>query len=143
MKNPFLNKIGLFDLQLYPWTNLDKHNVAKAIVLAKVAFLSWYPIVNAIIVITAITNPSIPTLVKNGLVKIDSFIGRGFSSITFLLCGSNPSAIAGKLSVSKLINNKCTGANGTGNAITEAYKTAKIPPKLPDNKNWIASLMWA
>ena len=41
------------------------------------------------------------------------------------------------------MNNKCTGANGTGKAIIEAYKTAKIPPKLPDNKNWIASLICA
>ncbi len=76
-----------------------------------------------------------PTLIKNVLVNIDSFIGRGFSFITFLLCGSNPKAIAGRLSVNKLINNKCTGAKGTGNAIIEAYNTAKIPPKFPDNKN--------
>lgn len=71
---------------------------------------------------------------KNVLVNIDSFIGRGFSFITFLLCGSNPKAITGRLSVNKLINNKCTEEQkGTGNTIIEAYNTAKIP-KFPDNK---------
>ena len=72
---------------------------------------------------------------------MDSFIGRGLSSITTLLCGSNPSAIAGKLSVSKLINSKCTTANGTGSPAKEAASTVRIPPKFPDNRNCIEPLI--
>ena len=51
------------------------------------------------------------------------------------MCGSTPSAIAGKLSVSKFINNRCTALNGTGNAINDAYNTASIPAVLPESKN--------
>lgn len=42
-------------------------------------------------------------LSKKSFVRIDSFNGLGFSSITALECGSSPSAIAGRLSVSRLI----------------------------------------
>ena len=62
--------------------------------------------------------------------------------MTSFVCGSRPSAIAGRLSVSKLINNKCTGANGTGRPAIDAYNTARIAPKLPDNRNWMEPLIF-
>ena len=40
------------------------------------------------------------------LYRHDSSAGRGFSFISSFLCGSSPSAIAGRLSVSKLINSR-------------------------------------
>ena len=58
-----------------------------------------------------------------------------YEVIAVFVCGSSPSAIAGRLSVNKLINNRCTGANGTGSPASEAYNTARIPPKLPESRN--------
>lgn len=46
--------------------------------------------------------------------------------------------MAGSESVSRLINSRCTGANGIGNARTEAYSTQKIPAIFPDSRNCIA-----
>ena len=39
------------------------------------------------------------------------------------------------------MNNRCTGAKGTGNPIIEVYNTEKTPAVLPDNRNKIAFLM--
>ncbi len=120
IKDSFVNTTGRFDLQLNPWNNLEQQSVANAIVLASSALPSLYPIVNAIMTMVQIDNPSSPILIKKSFVKMDSFIGRGFSFITFFECGSNPRAIAGRLSVKRLINSRCTGAKGTGSAISEA-----------------------
>ena len=62
----------------------------------------------------AINKPSSTTCVVNFLFNNGVRISLGLSFIVFLLCGSKPIAIAGKLSVSKFINNRCTGAKGTG-----------------------------
>ena len=49
--------------------------------------------------------------------------------------GSIPMAMAGRESVSRLINSRCTGANGTDSPATDAHNTTRIAPKLPDNRN--------
>ena len=67
-------------------------------------------------------------------VKIPSFGLRGFSFNTSLEDCSIPIAIAGRESVTKLINNRCTGKNGTGSANKEQTRTQRIPDKLPLNK---------
>ena len=82
-----------------------------------------------------IHRPSTPMLVRNGFVKMDSPMARGFSFITSGLCGSSPSAIAGRLSVRRLMNSRCTGANGTGRLASDAYKTARIAAKFPESRN--------
>ena len=46
--------------------------------------------------------------------------------------------MAGRESVTRLINRRCTGANGVGSAIRDVYKTLKIPAMLPDSRNLIA-----
>ena len=50
--------------------------------------------------------------------------------------------MAGRLSVKRLINSRCTGANGTGSPKTDAQRTVRIAPKFPDKRNWIAFLMF-
>lgn len=66
----------------------------------------------------------------------------GCSFITSSVCGSSPRAIAGRLSVSKLIKSKCTGANGTGSPARDAAKTVRMAPRFPDNKNSMACKMF-
>ncbi|MCY1455028.1 hypothetical protein D9M71_721330 [compost metagenome] len=66
----------------------------------------------------------------------------GLSFIVFLLFGSKPMAIAGRLSVNKLMNRRWTGAKGTGKPRTVAYNTTKIAPAFPDNKNRMAFLIF-
>ena len=78
IKDSFVNTTGRFDLQLNPWNNLEQQSVANAIVLASSALPSLYPIVNAIMTMVQIDNPSSPILIKKSFVKMDSFIGRGF-----------------------------------------------------------------
>ena len=70
--------------------------------------------------------------------KIPSDACLGFSSNKLASCGSTPMAIAGRESVSRLINSKCTGANGTGSPKRDVYNTDKIPAMLPESKNKIA-----
>ena len=142
LKKRFVKITGLSSLQLNPCTRRAVHNVPNAIVLASTAFPPLYPIINAIIVVTPIERPPIPIRFRKLGVRIDSFIGLGFSFITSIECGSSPNAIAGRLSVSKLMNNRCTGANGTGRPAIEAYNTARIAPKLPERRNRIAFLIF-
>ena len=71
-------------------------------------------------VAAAMTNPSSPTLRRKGLVRMPSLRGRGLSCITLSLWGSSPRAMAGRESVSRLMNSRCTAAKGTGRAIREA-----------------------
>ena len=91
-----------------------------------------------IIVIAPITKPSRPILLRKSFVNIDSSANLGFSLITSLLSGSKPNAIAGRLSVKRLMKSKCTGANGTGSPATDEQRTVKIAPKFPDKRNCIA-----
>ena len=51
-------------------------------------------------------------------------------------------AIAGRESVSRLINSRCTGANGSGNAFMDVYNTQRIPAIFPDSKKPIAFLIF-
>ena len=71
-------------------------------------------------------------------VRIPSCGFRGGRSRSSSSCGSIPIAMAGSESVSRLINSRCTGANGIGNARTDAYSTQKIPAIFPDSRNCIA-----
>ena len=74
----------------------------------------------------------------------------GSYSFTYVSLGEIIAYISGlcidvykrQLSVKRFINNKCTAANGTGNANMEAYNTDNIPAVLPDNKNLIAFLIF-
>ena len=91
---------------------------------------SLYPIRNAVMVVAQTDTPSTAILSKKSFVRIDSFNGLGFSSITALECGSSPSAIAGRLSVSRLIKSKCTGANGTGTYFVIMNKIAHTSQKV-------------
>ena len=63
-----------------------------------------------------ISKPWIPISWIKSLVNMDSLASLGLSFKTSFLDFYIPIAIAVKLSVSKLMNNKCTAANGTGSA---------------------------
>ena len=76
-----------------------------------------------------------PTLQRKGFVRMPSFRGRGFSDMTSSVWGSKPRAMAGRESVSKLINSRCTAAKGTGSPSREAYSTVRIPAVLPESRN--------
>ena len=91
---------------------------------------------------TCYTNKKVHETLKSG-VRMDSFAGRGFRFITSSEWGSSPSAIAGSESVSRLINNRWIGANGTGSPAREQNSTAMIPARLPDSRNRIAFLMFS
>ena len=67
-----------------------------------------------------IINPWTHISTIKSLVNIDSLESLGLSFNTSFLDFSIPIAIAGKLSVTKFINNKWTGANGAGRASNEA-----------------------
>ena len=56
--------------------------------------------------------------------------------------GSIPMAMAGRESVSRLINSRCTGAKGNGSALIDVYSTQRIPAIFPDNKNWMEFLIF-
>ena len=73
---------------------------------------------------------------------MDWFRGRGGSSITWGEWGSRPRAMAGRLSVSRLMNSRCTAAKGTGSPATDAQRTVKMAPKLPESRNWMDFLMF-
>ena len=81
-------------------------------------------------------------LARYDFVSMDSSAFLGLSFMTPGLWGSSPSAIAGRLSVSRFINRRCTGAKGTGSPASEAYSTASIDPKFPDSKNCMAFLIF-
>ena len=84
---------------------------------------------------------------SDGLLKLRIFtIQKNFKILLTvyslsLLCGSIPNAIAGRLSVKRLINSRCTGANGTGNPAIDAQRTAKIAPKFPDDSSLGGSII--
>ena len=150
LNRALVNTTGLSDLQLNPWNSLLMQSVPNAIVLPRSALPPSSPAVNhplcpirnAITVMIQMLSPPIPICDRNDLVRMDSLAGRGLSFISSLLCGSSPSAMAGKLSVSRLMNSRCTGANGTGSANTEAYNTARIAPKLPESRKSMEFLIF-
>ena len=55
-------------------------------------------------VMVPMANPSTAILLRNFPVRIDSFAALGLSFITSLSEGSTPSAMAGRLSVRRLMN---------------------------------------
>ena len=124
----------LFDLQLNPWNSLAEQSVANAIVLASSAFPSLYPIRNAVMVVAQTDTPSTAILSKKSFVRIDSFNGLGFSSITALELWLKSQCDRRKTVRQQIDKSKCTGANGTGSAKIDATSTARIAPKFPDNK---------
>ena len=107
-------------LQLKPWNRRERHSVAKAMVLPVSAPPAESPRWKAVMVARAITRPSSPTLVRKGFVRMPSFRGRGASRITASEWGSRPRAMAGRESVSRLMNSRCTAAKGTGSPAMEA-----------------------
>ena len=132
--NFLVKRTGCSDLQLKPWISLDKQILANAIVEA-VAASVCKPNIKQAAAATAIIRPSVITFIIKDLVKIDSFMGRGFSFITSFEWGSRPRAIAGKESVRRFINRRCTAAKGTGKARSDAKSTTRIAAVLPDSKN--------
>ncbi|MPM72513.1 hypothetical protein SDC9_119489 [bioreactor metagenome] len=89
-------------------------------VLAVIVSAVLSPIWKAIMVTRAINKPSKTTSKLNALSSIGESAPLGFSCIILGLCGSKPIAIAGRLSVTRFIKSKCTGAKGTGSAHIEA-----------------------
>jgi len=51
--------------------------------------------------------------------------------------GSIPMAMAGRESVIRLINSRCTGLKGRGRDRRDVYNTQKMPAMLPDKRNWM------
>ena len=97
----------------------------------------------AAITLIEIIIPPITTCAINFLFNKGSLILRGFCFIKLSSIGSKPMPIAGKLSVNKLMNNSCTGANGTGKPPNDANSTAIIAAVFPESKNLIAFLILA
>ncbi len=118
-KTPILN-MDSRDLQLNPCSSLERQSVAKAMVLETTVSPVDNPIWKANMVTKAIITPSIITSTAKGLFNIGELAFLGFSFIIFLLCGSSPIAIAGRLSVTRFINRRCTGAKGIGSARSDA-----------------------
>ena len=77
------------------------------------------------------------------LVMIDSFGFLGFWLSRSSRAGSMPMAMAGSESVSRLINSRCTGWNGTARPNSEVYRTLRMADMLPDSRNLMAFLMLA
>ena len=46
-------------------------------------------------------------------------------------------AMAGRESVIRLINSRCTGLKGRGRDRRDVYNTQKMPAMLPDKRNWM------
>ena len=82
------------------------------------------------------------SLEENLFVSIASLGSLGFSSKISSFLGSTPTAIDGKLSVNRFINNNCTGENITGKLASEEYKTASIAAVFPESKKPIAFLIF-
>src|SRR3954464_7319979 len=131
-ENTPILKIDSFDLAVKPWNNRAKHSVANAIVLATMVSPVDNPKWKAISEAIAINIPSITTVTAKFLFNKGVLIFLGLSFIIFLLWGSRPIAIAGKLSVSKLMNSRWAGAKGIVDSSNEAYKTGKLCVIFPD-----------
>ena len=82
----------------------------------------------------AINIPWMPNCFIVAGVKMPSLGLRGFSFKISLVECSMPMAMAGKESVTRLMNNRCTGKKGSGNANKEAASTQMMPDKFPLNK---------
>ena len=78
----------------------------------------------------------------NGKERIPSFGSLGGWFKRSRSAGSIPMAMAGRESVSRLINSRCTGAKGNGSALIDVYSTQRIPAIFPDNKNWMEFLIF-
>ena len=90
----------------------------------------------------AISRPCVIIVIIKPLVRIPSRGFLGFSFRRSSSAGSMPIARAGRESVSRLMNSRCTGVKGTGSPIRDVYNTAKIPAVLPDSRNKMAFLIF-
>lgn len=99
-----------------------------------IAQLSFRPRKYALIVAMAIRIPWIPSCFIVAGVRIPTDGSRGFSFSISLVLRSIPMAIAGRESVTRLINSRCTGKNGTCRDNREAASTQIMPDRLPDSR---------
>ena len=89
-------------------------------------------------VATAISAPSPRTFIIKSFVRIPVFGSLGFSCKSRLSAGSMPMASAGRESVRRLMNNRCTGAKGRGFPASEVISTVMMAAILPERRNRIA-----
>ena len=68
----------------------------------------------------AMSRPWPPMRARRGRLRMGSLGSRGFWSSRPFRAGSMPMAMAGRESVSRLMNSRCTGWKGTGRASREA-----------------------
>ena len=109
--------------------------------LAVAALPVLRPVWKAIMVQTAMIPPWVRIVVMKSFVRMPVFGFLGASDNKSFSAGSMPIAMAGSESVSRLINSRCTGANGTGRAARDVYNTERIPAMLPDSRNLMAFFM--
>ena len=114
----------------------------NAIVLAMASPPWEYPISHAHMVAAPIRKPWNKIFPANGKERIPSFGSLGGWFKRSRSAGSIPMAMAGRESVSRLINSRCTGAKGNGSALIDVYSTQRIPAIFPDNKNWMEFLIF-
>ena len=67
--------------------------------------------------------------------KICSFLDLGFLSMIFFSAGSNPSAMAGSESVTRLSHKICTGSIGRGNHAKIVIVITRISSKFAESKS--------
>ena len=112
-------KMDLSLRQLNPWNSRAIVSVAKAMVLAIAAPPFSSPIWKAIMVQTAIRPPCSSRSRIKSFVRIPCLGSLGGWERRFRSAGSIPMASAGRESVSRLMNSRCTGAKGTGRAASD------------------------
>ena len=110
-------------------------------VLARAAPPAFSPTKKAVMVAAAMTAPKARMRSIRLLLRMGSLGLRGFWSSRPLRAGSTPTAMAGRESVSRLMNSRWTGAKGMGRPSTEARNTHRIPAILPDSRKLMAFLM--
>ncbi len=93
-------------LQLNPWNNRERVRVQNAMVLAVDALPCFKPMWKAVMVHAAISAPCTRIFSIKSLDRIPSFGSLGFLSSRPCSAGSIPIAIAGRESVSRLMNSR-------------------------------------
>ena len=114
---------------LYAWITCDNANTANAIVWPPATVpVDFSPIINA----NNASNPNITPwrtiLTPNPWANKPSFLGFGFCVITSDSTASIPSAMAGKLSVTRLIHKSCIERSGVLCHSIIAVKTVITSP---------------
>ena len=105
LEKPSLKILCLL-LQLKPWNSLARVRVANAMVLAIPASPLPRPRWKAIMVQTAMMPPWVRMVSMKSFVRIPVFGFLGFSDSKSFSAGSMPMAMAGRESVSRLMNNR-------------------------------------